>query len=52
MYAPIPTALRIGLAVALTALLFLAGIYALFGGSAALAAYSLMQFGHLLIILA
>jgi len=52
MYAPIATALRIGLAFALTALLFLTGIYALFGGSAALAAYSLMQFGHLLIILA
>jgi hypothetical protein len=52
MYAPIATALRIGLAFALTALLFLTGIYALFGGWDALAAYSLTQFGHLLIILA
>ena len=52
MYAPIATALRIGLAFALTALLFLTGFYALFGGWDALAAYSLTQFGHLLIILA
>jgi hypothetical protein len=52
MYAPIATALRIALAFALTALLFLTGIYALFGGSAALAAYSFTHFGHLLIILA
>jgi hypothetical protein len=52
MYAPIATALRIGLAFALTALLFLTGIYALFGGRDALAAYSLTRFGHLLISLA
>ena len=52
MYAPIATALRIGLAFALTALLFLTGFYALFGGWDALAAYSLTQFGHLLILLA
>jgi hypothetical protein len=36
----------------LTALLFLTGIYALFGGWDALAAYTLTQFAHLLIILA
>ena len=52
MYAPIATALRIGLAFALTALLFLTGLSALFGGWDALAAYSLTQFGHLLILLA
>jgi hypothetical protein len=52
MFAPIATALRIGLAFALTALLFLTGIIALFGGSAALAAYSLTKFAHLLISVA
>ena len=51
MYAPIATALRIGLAFALTSLVFLMAIYALFGGAAAIAAYSLAQFGHLLVIL-
>lgn len=51
MYAPLATALRIGLTFALTALLFLMGFYALFGGWDALAAYSLTQFGHLLIML-
>jgi hypothetical protein len=38
MHAPVATALRIGLAFALMALLFLTGIYALFGGAAAIAA--------------
>jgi hypothetical protein len=51
MYAPIATALRMGAAFALTVLLLLAGVYALFGGIAALGSYSLEKFGHLIVIL-
>jgi hypothetical protein len=51
MYPPIATALRMGAAFALTVLLILASVYALFGGAAAVASYSLAKFGHLLVMI-
>ena len=51
MYAPIATALRMGVAFALMVFLILTGLAAVFGGAAAIAAYSLAQLGHLLVSL-